>query len=88
MNPSTAQGSRSFTAENKGFKKSCADIENTENKKGFWGSCLISPIKNAARYIVDGIRTVFRNIRSFLITVCSPSGSCFRKEKGAASCPG
>ena len=85
MNPITAPGSNSFTAENKGFEKSHAGIENAGNKKSFWGSCLVSPIKNAARYIVDGIRTVFRKIRSFLITVCSPSGSCFRKGKSDSS---
>ena len=85
MNPITAPRSNSFTAENKGFEKSHAGIENAGNKKSFWGSCLVSPIKNAARYIVDGVRTVFRKIRSFLITVCSPSGSCFRKGKSDSS---
>ena len=86
--PSTSLGSHSFVAENKGFEKSNAGIENigiTENKKGFRGSCFIKPARNIARYIADGIRTVFHNIRSFLITVCSPPGSCSRKEKGAAS---
>ena len=81
MKLSTAPDSGSFVAENRGFDKSRAD---TENKKGFLGSHFVSPIKNAARHIADGIRTVFRNIRSFLIAVCSPPCSCFRKEKSAA----
>ena len=82
MKLSTAPDSCSFVAENQGLDKSRAD---TENKKVFFGSYLVNPIKNAARHIADGIRAAFRNIRSFLIAVCSPPCGCFRKEKSAAS---
>ena len=85
MNPSIVPERNLFAAGNSEFEKSHADKENIENKKGFRGSRLIKPIKNAVRCIADGICTAFRNIRSFLITACSPPCSCFRKEKCDAS---
>ena len=80
MNTSSASRGGSFVTGNRKFEESHV---GTENKKGFLGSCLVKPIKNAARYIADGICTVFRGIRSFLISVCSPFGSCFRGARGA-----
>ena len=81
--PPNAPKNNSLAAENEKLKESHAGTGNIENKKGFFGSYLVNPIKNAARYIADGIRTVFRSIRSFLISVCSPIGSYFRGEKNA-----
>ena len=53
------------------------------SKKEFSGCCLVAPVKNAARHIADEVCTLCRNIRSFLITVCSPV--CCRREGNVSS---
>lgn len=88
MNPSgppKAPKGSSFATENKGPEKSHAGVESIENKEVFWGSRLVKSIKSVARYIAGGIRAVFRNIRSFLVTDRSPSDSSCRKQNGAFS---
>ena len=64
------------TIENHKNEKADADVEN---KKRVFDRYLITPIKNAVRYIVDGAYAFCRNIRSFLVAVCSPVCSCFRR---------
>ncbi len=47
------------------------DVDNG-SKEGFFCHYVITPVKDAVRYIVDGICTLCSNIRSFFISVCSP----------------
>ena len=85
MNPSAVPQSGLFAVKNQEFEKSQTNIESIEHKKVFLGSYLVTPVKNAARYVVSGMCRLFRNIRSFLITAFSPCCSCFRKGEGASS---
>lgn len=56
-------------------------------KAGAFCQRLITPIKSAARHIADGICTLCRNIRSFLVNICTPLTSCFRSKSSESSTP-
>ena len=60
---------------------------SAEKTKGFLGCYLVVPVKNATRHIADGVCAFCRNIRSFLITVCSPvcSPVCYRRDGSESS---
>ena len=73
MNLSTALHSSSFAAENWQHEKPDTDVKTQE---GFFRRHLITPIKNATRYIADGIRTLCRRIRSFFVRTCTPLPCC------------
>lgn len=80
MNSSTASHSSLFNAGNWQHEKSDTDVKTRE---GFFRRHLITPTKNATRYITDGIRTLCRRIQFSFIRICTPlfCCACLRKKE-------
>lgn len=63
------------------------EASSAGQKEGSFCQRLITPIKNAARHIADGISTLCRNIRSFVVNICAPLTNCFRSKGSESSAP-